>query len=169
MKLYQIGQVYNDFLNETNFDDLTPEQIQSMLGAIEGEFADKADNIITYIKSLRYESEAIKQEVKNLQDRAKAKEKKADKLQEYLYSTLKSMKLKEFETTKHHIKIKNNPPKLNIKDEAKLLLHLELLGKKAFIIESKSIDKTNLKKAIQKEGLEVEYAEIISTDRLEVK
>lgn len=171
MKLYEIGQVYMDFMEQTDFDNLTQEQISEMLNAIEGEFADKVDNIVSLIKKFNYESEAIKQEAKVLEARAKAKANQSKKLTEYIHMVLKAMGKAEFETTKHHIKIKKNPPKLEIpKDkEDELMEFIEKLGVKEFIVQTKTIEKKLLKDAIVKEGFQVPYAKIVSGERLDIK
>lgn len=171
MKLYEIGQIYIDFMEETDFDSLTPEQVAEMLNAIEGEFDDKVDNIVSMIKKFEYESKAIKEEAKVLQARAKTKDKKAEGLTNYMYNVLKGMGKTEFETIRHHIKIKKNPPKLEIsKDkEDEVIEFMDKLGVKEFIVESRTIDKKLLKDAIAKDGFQVPHASIMSGERLDIK
>ena len=86
MTLYEINQAIIDLYDnmvepETGEVSDDFEHLLDMLDMARGE---KIENIGLLIKDLKAESEAIKAEVKKLQDRARAAENKAERLKNYL-------------------------------------------------------------------------------------
>lgn len=80
---------------EMEFDENGEWINEDELEAIHMEFDEKIENICLWVKNLRAEASAIKLEEKNLADRRKAKENKADRLEEYVAANLDG---KKFET-----------------------------------------------------------------------
>ena len=80
------------------FDPNTGEWLnESDLDSLKIAREEKIESICLWIKNLRAEASAIKDEEKNLADRRKAKEVKADRLESYVSSNLQG---KPFETSK---------------------------------------------------------------------
>lgn len=83
---------------EMEFDPDTGEWLnEDELDALKMERDEKIENICLWVKNLRAEASAIKSEEKALADRRKAKENKADRLEQYVASNLDG---KPFETSK---------------------------------------------------------------------
>lgn len=83
---------------EMEFDSDTGEWLnEDELDALKMERDEKIENICLWVKNLRAEASAIKSEEKALADRRKAKENKADRLEQYVASNLDG---KPFETSK---------------------------------------------------------------------
>lgn len=132
MTLYEITQQYKDFFDylEDN-PDLSDEAIKDTFEAIDGEFEVKADNTASYIKSLRLEAAAIKEEADALSTRAKAKLAKADRLNLYLLKHMQELNKNKIETARNVITLRNNPPAVEVYDmDALTLQRPELLSAK---------------------------------------
>lgn len=94
--LYEINSLIANY--EMVFDPDTGEWLnESDLDSLNLAREEKIESICLWIKNLRAEASAIKDEEKNLADRRKAKEAKADRLEEYVSSNLQG---KPFETSK---------------------------------------------------------------------
>jgi hypothetical protein len=101
-------------LDKVAAGEVPDEAINDTLESIEGEFEDKADNIACFLKSLIYEAKAIKEEIDTLSERMKAKQAKADKLQDYLYGCMKTFGKTKLETARNVLQIKINPPSVEV-------------------------------------------------------
>lgn len=96
LSLYEINSLIANY--EMVFDPDTGEWLnESDLDSLNLAREEKIESICLWIKNLRAEASAIKDEEKNLADRRKAKEAKADRLEEYVSSNLQG---KPFETSK---------------------------------------------------------------------
>lgn len=86
MTLYEINQAILD-LYESAVDPETGEVgegFDHMLDMLDMARGEKIENIGLWIKDLKAESEAIKMEMRKLQDRARAADNKAERLKNYL-------------------------------------------------------------------------------------
>ena len=102
---------------EMEFDEETGEWLnENELDAIHMEREEKIENICLWVKNLRAEISAIKAEEKALADRRKAKEKKADNLEDYVALNLDGAK---FETPRVKI-LWRKSESVEILDELKI-------------------------------------------------
>ena len=102
---------------EMEFDEETGEWLnENELDAIHMEREEKIENICLWIKNLRAEASAIKAEEKALADRRKAKEKKADNIEDYVALNLDGAK---FETPRVKIMWRKSES-VEILDESKI-------------------------------------------------
>lgn len=95
LSLYDINSMIANY--EMQFDSDGVWINESDLDELNLAREEKIENICLWIKNLRAEASAIKDEEKNLADRRKAKENKADRLESYVTSNLQG---KPFETSK---------------------------------------------------------------------
>lgn len=166
MKLYEINQKYLEILEAVENEEIPMDCIKDTLDSIEGDFETKLDSIVSYIKNLKIEKEAIKDEIKTLQARVKSKENKIDGLTEYVKTSMEIFNKKKIETPRNVISIRKSPGKLVIKNEE---LAKEMLTKieGGVIIETK-INKQLLKEKM-KEGESFEFAELKAGKTLMIK
>lgn len=83
MNLYEINEKLANFHME--FDEETGEWLnEADLDALQMEKDEKVENLCLWVKNLKAEANAIKDEEKNLSDRRKVLEKKADRLEKYI-------------------------------------------------------------------------------------
>jgi len=89
MNLYQINQVIQNYLDQADHESGEIDgEIFEAIGRLEIEQSEKVLSLGTWIKNLTAESDAIANEIKQLQTRKKALENKADGVRDYLASTI---------------------------------------------------------------------------------
>lgn len=108
MKLYEIAEAYNRFMQAVEDGDVPEECIEDTLEAIQGELEDKVDNIACLIKSLVAETEAMKAEKKNLEARMKAKVKLAERLKAYVAETMRGSGINKIETVRNKLSFRKS-------------------------------------------------------------
>lgn len=146
---------------DTETGEINEEKAQSYLEALQIERAVKIENIALFIKNLESDAAEIKNEEKNLKARREAKERKAQRLKDYLSSSLIASKESKFETAKVALAFKSS--------KAVIIDNLEKLDK-SFIKEKieYTADKTAIKKAIES-GEIVNGAHIEVNQNLQIK
>ena len=96
MTLYEINEQIQNIL-ENCYDpetgEIYDEELMVQYDSLRLQREEKAENVACYIKNLRAESAAIKEEAKKLAARAKSAENKADHLEDYLQYCLQGEKL----------------------------------------------------------------------------
>lgn len=166
MKLYEINQKYLEILDAIENEEIPVDCIKDTLDSIEGDFELKIDSIVSYIKNLKIEKEAIKDEIKTLQSRVKSKENKIDGLTEYVKTSMEIFNKKKIETSRNVISLRKTPEKLVIKNE-------ELAKEKLTKIEGGVIIETRINKQLLKEklkeGEKFEFAELKAGKTLTIK
>ena len=93
MNLYEIDKTIKDVIDRGySFNEETGEVLFETqdLESLEIALSDKINNIVGYIKDLELEAEALTKIALDYNDRAKAKDRKALRLKEYLDSYLKA-------------------------------------------------------------------------------
>lgn len=156
MKLYEITEAYINLIDA----DLEEDQIEDALEVIDDEFDVKAENIAKLISSIKGDIETIKAEENRLKDKRRSYENKIQGLQEYLFNNLEKIDKKKIQTPLYKISIQKNPAKLVVKNEKQV--------PDEYFKTIKQLDKAKLKEDI-KNGLEVDYAELIQTESLRIR
>ena len=168
MRLYDIENGIIELL-ERGFNDacvnedgeIDFELAQQFLEALEGEREEKLESIALYVKELYHEADAIAQEELKLKKRRQAKEKKAERLKEYLKSSLLGFGSKKFETPRVVLSFRSSKSVV-ITDESKI----DEKYMKAKVVVT--VDKTAIKDALDK-GEVVEGATIEEKQNLQIK
>lgn len=155
MKLYEISDAFKSFMDAVEAGEIPEEAIPDTLAGIEGEFEDKADAIACLIKSTDAEAEAIKAEVRTLSDRARSKNAAADRMRDYLLTSMQAIDKKKIETPRNVISVAKKPDSVVITNEADLFkLHPDLFSTPA-PVPSKVDIKERLKNGEQLTGCEL--------------
>jgi hypothetical protein len=143
-------------------DPLTGEIDGVELERLEMERDLKQQHVALYIKSSEMGLEAIDNEIVRLKAIKQSAERRVDWLKMYLQQSMETNEISEINFGVHTIKIKKNPPSVQVFNE-------DVLGSefKTQIITTK-VDKTAIKKAIQS-GRIVHGAELVQSKRLEIK
>ena len=166
MKLYEINQKYLEILDAIENGEIPVDCIKDTLDGVEGDFETKIDSIVSCVKNLKAEREAIKSEIKTLQARVKSKENKIDGLTEYVKSSMEIFNKKKIETSRNVISLRRTAEKLVIKDEN--LAKEKLTKIEGGVIIETRINKQLLKEKI-KEGEKFESAELKPGKTLMIK
>ena len=115
-KLYEIANEYAELSNS----DMDAEMIADTLEGIQGEFEDKAKNILAIIKNEQALELALETEAKSLTERAKSSSNRVEKLKSYLASCLETMELKSITAGVHKLSTRKGVVSVQIDDLEKL-------------------------------------------------
>lgn len=164
--LYEInGAMYALLNNDDSYmvDTETGEiiGITTLIEQVEIARNDKHEAIALFIKDLEADAKSIKEEEANLKARREAKEKKANKLREYLQNSMQQFGDAKLETSKVAISFRKSEA-VNILNEA--LIPMEFKTK----VEEVKINKSDIKNAL-KNGQIVEGAELQVKQNLQIK
>lgn len=161
LSLYEINEKIMNFHYEVdeetgeilNFDELDELQMAR---------EDKIENLCLYVKSLRAEASAIRSEEDSLKERRKAKENKADRIEEYIASNLNG---ENFETARVKASFRKTESVNILKEDAvpDRFLNIEVVRKPV-----KAEIKKYLKEAEAK-GEEVPWARIDKSKKITLK
>lgn len=114
--LYQLTnefQVIQMKLLESDFDEQT---IADTLEGASGDVEIKSVNVAMFIRNLETSAEAIKQAEKEMYDRRKSIEKKADSIRQYLKDNMQRCGITKIESPYFALTIKKNPSSVVIDD-----------------------------------------------------
>lgn len=114
--LYEIA---NDFAKLTD-SDMGPEMIADTLEAIEWELEGKIENCLAVIKNELAYAETLKAESKNLAERAKASELRADRIKEYIAASLETAGKKSMKAGVHQVTVRAPSKSVEITDSGSL-------------------------------------------------
>lgn len=148
-KLYELAESYEMLLDMIDNQDISVEDVQDTLDALEDSIGDKLENIVKIIRMTEGNIELFKAEEKRIQARRRTMENKVDSLKNYMQSTMIRLGMKKVETGTFKIRLQKNPDNISILDESKI-------PKDFYVKQEPKLDKTALKEAVLKEGKEIE-------------
>lgn len=166
MNLYEINGELLALLNSddsylTNIETGEIIGITEVIEQISMARDDKHEGIALFIKDLEADAEKIKAEEKILKERREAKEKKAERLREYLSCSMKLFGDTKIETERCLVSFRKSE-QINILDEN---IIPDIYKTK---VETFKINKNDLKVAI-KQGQKIEGAELVEKQNLQIK
>lgn len=153
MNLFELDKALYECVDAETGEIIDEEK----LNELSMERDEKVENIACWIKELRAQAAAIKQEEENLYARRKVAENKIQSLGEYLSSYLNGGK---FETAKVKISYRKSET-LEVSETAKI-------PETWYKPQEPKLDKAGLKKAV-KAGLEIEGVEIVEKQNIQIK
>jgi len=167
MKLYEIRSQYLDCLNRIENGEIDEEFIKDTIESLDGDFDEKVNGIACFIKGLDGDITALKLEADNLKQRADNKSKKADRLRQYIFESMKAVSRVRVETAQNVISVKKNPPKVDVGES----FILWASGERPELIRHKETfeaDKALIKEMLKK-GEEIPYCRLIQDESLSIK
>lgn len=139
------------------------------LEGIEGEFEMKAENIAAFIKSLKAQSDILKNEETALKKRRDTKDRQIESLKTYLLNQMKVIGRKKIDMPKAVISIRNNAPSLVVDGELELINWAEEHDMDSFLnYQLPKIKKSEVKKAC-KDDMNIPYVHMESKESLTIK
>lgn len=160
MQLYDVSERYKNLIQLMEDGEVPEDILKESLNSVEEEFEEKANNIAKLVKTEKAEVMALKEEIKRLTNRAKAKENNSKNLQKYLEENMIMAGKEKFKTTLFSFNIQANPKSLKIVDE-------NLIPEKYKFIEINYL-KDVIKNDI-KNGLEVPGVNLVQTRGLRIR
>ena len=110
--LYKIANEYAVLSNS----DMDAEMIADTLEGIQGEFEDKAEQLLAIIKNSQSLEAALKAEAKALTDRAKAEANRVNGIKAYMASSMETMEIKKLNAGVHTISTRKGSQSVNVVD-----------------------------------------------------
>ena len=160
--LYEIDQNIMDCIDPETGEILNTEK----LDALQMEREDKLEGVALWIKDLRAESAAVKEEADKLTARRKALDNKIDGLKEWLKFALNGEKLKTPRCNVYQM----HSQKVAVADEAGLISYLQTQTdpEKFLRFLTPELRKDEIKKAL-KDGVEIPGAKLEETESVVIK
>lgn len=165
MKLYEISQQYADVQKLIDSDDTgsMADAIAETMQMIEGDFQDKAVNVVLFTQNIESDIEAIDTEIKRLQDKKKAIQNKAEGMREYLRMNMAATGINKISCPLFSITLSTPQKQVEITNES--MLPDDYVTVKTVIAPDKSKILADLK-----EGVNVAGAVLVDgTPRLTIK
>lgn len=157
MNLYELSSNYRA-IQEMDLDE---ETLRDTLDSIIGEAEPKAENIVKWIRNLKGENTAIKEEETRLKNKRITNENKIKALSLYLEDFLKTSGLTRIKTELFTISLQNNPPSVEVYDAT-------LIPPKYLIEQLPVVDKQIIKELL-KQGKEIPGATLKQTKGLRIR
>lgn len=114
MTLYDLADVYRQFLWAMEEDELDEDAIKDTLEALDGAFEDKADNYAVIMQTLQNDVDAIDKEMARLKARRDALKNNKERLKEYLENAMRQIGKTKFKTQRFSFGIQKNGGKLPV-------------------------------------------------------
>ena len=171
-RLFDIAENYRDLFDTfDDCDDLTDKQIEAYfdtLEGIEGEFAEKAENIACFIKELTVEADGLETEAKTMAARARTKRNLIVRLKNLLLENMQACGIKKIDRTRARISLRNNAESVSIPNDAALIPWLIEHAEDCLTYKAPEISKTKVKAALQG-GREIPGASLVRTVSVIIK
>lgn len=164
MKLYELSTEMQKWIEKYNEVE-TDEQLQTVeaqLNDLQLAFDQKAVGVAKYVLNTDADAEAIDTEIKRLGALKKRAETQSERMRLYLKKNMLATNTTEIDGTILKIKLKKNPPRVDVEDEN--AVPDEYKRSKVVV----SIDKDAIKTAV-KAGVGVNGTKVIQDSRVEIK
>jgi len=149
-------------LQDIDFTEAEESQIEQIKDIIKAQIDSKGTGIIAVIRNEESDIEALKAEIKRLQDLKKNKENRIENLKKYTKECLEDANIKKVSTSLGNMTVRKNPASVDVIDES--LIPSEY---KREVVEVKVDKKAIL--ADLKEGVVVEGAALKNSTSLMIK
>ncbi len=162
--LYVLAGEYRAIEQKLLDSDLDETTIADTLEGAAGDLEEKAVNVAMFIRNLESSADQIDIAIKQMQERKKAIENKADSIKKYLLENMQRTGINKIESPYFSVQLKKNPPSVVIDNES----YINEKYKVTKTVTTTSIDKESIKLAI-KNGEIVTGAHIEQKERIEIK
>jgi len=120
ISLYELAGEYHQAAVALSNMDLDDQTIADTLEGLSGALEAKATNVAYFIKNLESTAEQIKLAEKQMADRRKAMENRAERIREYLKANMEVAGITQIECPHFKLSIKKNPPSVVIDAESQI-------------------------------------------------
>jgi chromatin segregation and condensation protein Rec8/ScpA/Scc1 (kleisin family) len=162
--LYQIADQYLQDMQMLQERDLDDQTFADTLESLSGDLEIKATNVAMFIRNLEANADAIKAAEKQMADRRKAIENKAERIKEYLLQNMVRTGITKIECPFFKITVRDNPESLVIESDKNIPLEYYNQPPPPEMV----LDKMKLKKDLQM-GVVVDGCKLESKKRVEIK
>lgn len=147
------GRPVDDDGNPVNPETAKAEMLEAWFDTLSGikeEFNFKAENLAQYIKCLKAEAEDIDEEMKKLRARRDSRNKRIERLKNYLMENMEAVGITKIDMPKAKITIRKSTPSIKFDNEKDFIEMLENSGRNNLLkYSSPEIRKSEIKKLIR--------------------
>lgn len=137
------------------------------LSCIEEDFDEKAIQLALYVKSLTAEAEAIKAEKLALERRQRSKVRRAERITEYIKTSMQAIYKDYIEDPRVKISLKLNPVSVALSNEKEFIEYLKQ-NEPSLLRTKYEVDKTAVKNAL-KSGEDLPGAALVRIETVKIK
>ena len=152
MKLYELTQNYRNLQELLDDETIPQDEILKALNGLEGQFDEKAENIVKVMKSIDADVKGLKDEEKRLSDRRKSLENRSINLKAYLTDSMRAIGKEKIKGNIFTLAFQKNPPSVDILD-------WRLIDNEYLIPQIPTVDKKrvliDLKNGVRVDGVEL--------------
>ena len=159
--LYAIAERYREVLGMEATTDDERAALVNALDSMDGEFTDKVENVVRYIRNCEADADTLRAEEIRLATKRQAMTKKAENLTAYIEAMMMMTGKREIKAGIFDLKFVKDPPSITILDES-------AVPREYFVTPAPVLSKQAIKDAI-KAGAMVPGVEIIQNERLKIK
>ena len=147
------GRPVDDDGNPVNPETAKAEMLEAWFDTLSGikeEFNFKAENLAQYIKCLKAEAEDIDEEMKKLRARRDSRNKRIERLKNYLMENMEAVGITKIDMPKAKITIRKSTPSIKFDNEISFITMLQNKGRDDLLKYSMpEIRKSEIKKLIK--------------------
>lgn len=118
--LYELAGEYHQAAVTLSNMDMDEQTIADTLEGLSGALEEKAKNVAFFVRNLESTAEQIKLAEKQMADRRKAMENRAERIREYLKTNMELAGITQIECPHFKLSIKKNPPSVVIDAESQI-------------------------------------------------
>lgn len=164
LTLYNIADQYLSDLQKLQDMEIDEQTFSDTLEGLSGELEVKATNVAMFVRNLEASAEAIKAAEKQMADRRKALEAKADRIRQYLLDNMTRTGITKIDCPYFVLSVRKNPPAVEV-------LNQDMIPDEYFDIPeppAPTLNKNRLKEDL-KAGVVVEGAKLTAGQSLSIK
>lgn len=114
LALYTIADQYLADVRKLEEMELDDQTFADTLESISGDLEIKATNVAMFVRNLESSADAIKQAEKQMADRRKALEAKAERIKSYLLDNMLRTGISKIDTPYFSLSVRKNPPAVEV-------------------------------------------------------
>lgn len=164
LTLYNIADQYLVDLQKLQDMEIDEQTFADTLESLSGELEIKATNVAMFVRNLEASAEAIKAAEKQMAERRKAIEAKADRIRQYLLDNMTRTGITKIDCPYFVLSVRKNPPAVEV-------LNQDMIPNEYFDIPeppAPTLNKNRLKEDL-KAGVIVEGAKLTAGQSLSIK
>lgn len=164
LTLYNIADQYLADLQKLQDMEIDEQTFQDTLEGLSGELEVKATNVAMFVRNLESSAEAIKAAEKQMAERRKALEAKAERIRNYLQENMVRTGINKIDCAYFNISLRKSPPAVEV-------INLDMIPDEYFDIPEPpppALNKNRLKEDL-KEGVVIDGARLTSGQYLQIK
>lgn len=168
--IYELTGTMLTLMNHLYDEDVNEADLLRACEEVELAIEDKADGYAKILKNMDADIKSIQAEERRLKERRQALEHRQAQLKYNLESSMRAIGKTKFKTNLFSFGIQKNPAKVEIKDSEAFMNWCQKNDREDLLkYKEPEINKAALKEAILKDGEIIDGAEVVQTDRLQIR